>query len=227
MAGRLLFISDQIHEQVGGEVPAGFRAQCELVWQNIRAVPAAAGMGFEHLVKATISHPHRSGRAQRTDSSHPPRGAAIADGHDRPDPEVAMAARALMRSPPPERRPYGQAAGTAGASSAHVASQSSPHPSRRYLGVGYLARPVGTQAPTPQCPYAPIGVPTAVGRQSQVHALRSRRLHGYSPHHPAARYPKCVACRSMRPTSVARSQRRSASSSARRTRGRPSTSSSP
>ena len=57
-AARLLFISGEIPERVGGEVPAGFEAQCELVWQNIRAVLAAAGLGFEHLVKVTTYLTH-------------------------------------------------------------------------------------------------------------------------------------------------------------------------
>lgn len=50
---RLLFISGQIPEDATGEVPQGFRAQCELVWANICAQLQAADMSVANLVKVT------------------------------------------------------------------------------------------------------------------------------------------------------------------------------
>ena len=50
---RLLFISGQIPEDVAGTVPDEFPEQCRLVWAHLGAVLAAAGLGYEHLVKVT------------------------------------------------------------------------------------------------------------------------------------------------------------------------------
>lgn len=50
---RLLFVSGQIPVAQGGDVPAGFDAQCRLVWRNVEAQLAAAGLGLDHLVKVT------------------------------------------------------------------------------------------------------------------------------------------------------------------------------
>lgn len=50
---RLLFISGQIPERPGGEIPLGFLQQCEAVWDNIEANLAAAGMAIGDLVKVT------------------------------------------------------------------------------------------------------------------------------------------------------------------------------
>ncbi len=50
---RHLFISGQIPETSGGEVPADFESQCETVWNNIREILKASGMSFENLVKVT------------------------------------------------------------------------------------------------------------------------------------------------------------------------------
>lgn len=50
---RLLFISGQIPENMAGAVPTDFTEQCRLVWAHIGAVLAAAGLGYEHLVKVT------------------------------------------------------------------------------------------------------------------------------------------------------------------------------
>ena len=50
---RLLFVSGQIPVRPDGTVPAGFEAQCHVVWDNLLAVLASAGMGPQHLVKVT------------------------------------------------------------------------------------------------------------------------------------------------------------------------------
>ena len=50
---RLLFVSGQIPVRVDGSVPADFEGQCHVVWDNLLAVLASAGMGPEHLVKVT------------------------------------------------------------------------------------------------------------------------------------------------------------------------------
>lgn len=52
-AKQLLFISGQIPESRGGDVPAGFEAQAELVGANVRAQLAADGMNVTNLVKVT------------------------------------------------------------------------------------------------------------------------------------------------------------------------------
>lgn len=49
----LLFVSGQIPVDAAGEVPADFAAQCRLVWRNVAAQLAAAGMDVTHLVKVT------------------------------------------------------------------------------------------------------------------------------------------------------------------------------
>ncbi len=50
---QLLFISGQIPETADGAVPEDFESQCRAVWDNIRKILAAGGMGFENLVKVT------------------------------------------------------------------------------------------------------------------------------------------------------------------------------
>lgn len=59
---RHLFVSGQIPEEAGGEVPEGFRAQCELAWSNVLGVLESAGMGAENLVKVTtfLTHPDQA-----------------------------------------------------------------------------------------------------------------------------------------------------------------------
>ena len=52
-ASRLLLVSGQIPEAPDGSTPSGFADQCELVWRNLGAVLAAAGMSYQHLVKVT------------------------------------------------------------------------------------------------------------------------------------------------------------------------------
>lgn len=50
---RLLFVSGQIPESADGVVPDDPEAQCRLVWRNITACLAAAGMEVTDLVKVT------------------------------------------------------------------------------------------------------------------------------------------------------------------------------
>jgi enamine deaminase RidA (YjgF/YER057c/UK114 family) len=50
---RVMFVSGQIPVKVDGTVPAGFDAQCHLVWDHIGAILRSAGMDYEHLVKVT------------------------------------------------------------------------------------------------------------------------------------------------------------------------------
>ena len=50
---RLYFISGQIPERPGQELPLDFRGQCEAVWQSIIAMLEDAEMTVENLVKVT------------------------------------------------------------------------------------------------------------------------------------------------------------------------------
>jgi enamine deaminase RidA (YjgF/YER057c/UK114 family) len=60
---RVVYVSGQVPwADDDGVVPADFEAQCRLVWRNILAVLAEAGMGVEHLVKVTT---YLSGREHR------------------------------------------------------------------------------------------------------------------------------------------------------------------
>ncbi|MFK3982188.1 RidA family protein [Micromonospora sp. NPDC050397] len=54
-AKRLLFVSGQVPwSDADGRVPEDFDTQCRLVWRNVLAVLAEAGMGIENLAKLTI-----------------------------------------------------------------------------------------------------------------------------------------------------------------------------
>jgi 2-iminobutanoate/2-iminopropanoate deaminase len=55
-AGSLLFLSGQIpiDPSTGTVVEGGIEAQTEQVMRNIRALLAAAGAGFEHVVRTTV-----------------------------------------------------------------------------------------------------------------------------------------------------------------------------
>ena len=53
-AQRLLFVSGQIPESVGGDVPSDFASQAKLVWKNVFAQLAEAGMTGSNLTKITI-----------------------------------------------------------------------------------------------------------------------------------------------------------------------------
>ncbi len=51
---RMLFISGQVPEDGAGTIPADFRGQCLLAWENVIAQVKAAGMTLENLVKVTV-----------------------------------------------------------------------------------------------------------------------------------------------------------------------------
>lgn len=53
-ASRFLFISGQVPETAGGEIPVDFKTQARLVWSNVLAQLEAAGMTITNLVKVTI-----------------------------------------------------------------------------------------------------------------------------------------------------------------------------
>ena len=48
---RILYISGQVGQRPDGTSAVGIEAQSEVVWQNISAILADAGMGIENLVK--------------------------------------------------------------------------------------------------------------------------------------------------------------------------------
>lgn len=50
---RLVFISGQIPETVGGVVPEDAESQCRLIWLHIDSCLQSAGMGITDLVKVT------------------------------------------------------------------------------------------------------------------------------------------------------------------------------
>lgn len=50
---RLFFISGQIPERPGQELPTDFRGQCEAAWENIAAMLESAGMELGDLVMVT------------------------------------------------------------------------------------------------------------------------------------------------------------------------------
>jgi 2-iminobutanoate/2-iminopropanoate deaminase len=53
-ARRLLFISGQVPESPGGDVPVDFTSQARLAWSNVKAQLEAASMSIDNLVKVTI-----------------------------------------------------------------------------------------------------------------------------------------------------------------------------
>jgi 2-iminobutanoate/2-iminopropanoate deaminase len=53
-AMRQVYVSGQIPVDSAGTVPADFAGQARLVWANVVAQLAAAGLGLDHLVKVTI-----------------------------------------------------------------------------------------------------------------------------------------------------------------------------
>jgi len=59
---RLLFVSGQVPADAEGAVPEDFRDQCRLAWRNLGAQLKAAGLGYEHLVKATVYLARREDR---------------------------------------------------------------------------------------------------------------------------------------------------------------------
>ena len=53
-AQRWLFVSGQVPEDRDGKVPADFKAQCRLTWDNVVAQLRAADMDLSNLVKFTL-----------------------------------------------------------------------------------------------------------------------------------------------------------------------------
>ena len=51
--GRTLYTSGTVPVDADGNTPPDFEGQCRLVWANIEAILAAAGMDFDNLVKVT------------------------------------------------------------------------------------------------------------------------------------------------------------------------------
>ncbi len=64
---RLLFISGQIPEAPDGSTLSGFADQCELVWRNLGAVLAGAGMSYQNLVKVTTFLTHADQAEQNSE----------------------------------------------------------------------------------------------------------------------------------------------------------------
>jgi enamine deaminase RidA (YjgF/YER057c/UK114 family) len=65
-AQRLLFISGQIPQDREGRIPDGIEGQCRLVWANLTAVLAEAGMEVTNLVKVTTFLSDRAHAAVNT-----------------------------------------------------------------------------------------------------------------------------------------------------------------
>ena len=57
---RWLYISGTIPEQPDGVIPDGFDAQANVIWDNIDAILAVAGMSVANLVKVTTYLTDRS-----------------------------------------------------------------------------------------------------------------------------------------------------------------------
>ena len=49
-----LYIAGQVGIGSDGNLAQGFEAQCDIVWNNIKAILEDAGMGWENLVKVNI-----------------------------------------------------------------------------------------------------------------------------------------------------------------------------
>ncbi|MFI7059586.1 RidA family protein [Kribbella sp. NPDC050124] len=63
-ARRMVFVSGQVPwGNEHGRVPESFEAQCRMVWRNVLAVLAEAGMGVKNLVKVTTYLSDRQFRA--------------------------------------------------------------------------------------------------------------------------------------------------------------------
>ena len=57
-ASRILVISGQVGAEPDGTVPSDVAEQARLAWRNLAAQLAAAGMGFDNLVKVTTIIPN-------------------------------------------------------------------------------------------------------------------------------------------------------------------------
>lgn len=67
---RWLFVSGQVPADAEGIVPQSFGDQARLVWANIEAQLAAAGMTLDNLVKVTTFLSDRQYRDQNRDVRH-------------------------------------------------------------------------------------------------------------------------------------------------------------
>jgi 2-iminobutanoate/2-iminopropanoate deaminase len=65
-----LFVSGQVPADAAGEVPAGFDAQCRLVWANVARQLAAADMALTDIVRLGIFLSSREHRAANTAIRH-------------------------------------------------------------------------------------------------------------------------------------------------------------
>lgn len=52
--GNLLFTAGQVGADLRGQVPPDIRAQTRNTFENLRAILAGAGSGFEHVLKVTV-----------------------------------------------------------------------------------------------------------------------------------------------------------------------------
>jgi enamine deaminase RidA (YjgF/YER057c/UK114 family) len=62
-ASRAVFVSGQVPWEENGKIPEDFDSQCRLVWRNVLAVLAEAGMGVRNLAKVTVYLSDRQYRA--------------------------------------------------------------------------------------------------------------------------------------------------------------------
>ena len=62
-ASRIVFVSGQVPWEEEGKIPEDFESQCRLVWRNVLAVLAEAGMGVRNLAKVTVYLSDRQYRA--------------------------------------------------------------------------------------------------------------------------------------------------------------------
>lgn len=75
VATRILFISGQLGIEADGTTPSSMAEQARLAWRNLAAQLAAAGMGFDNLVKVTMVIPD----AAEISASRPARVEALGD----------------------------------------------------------------------------------------------------------------------------------------------------
>lgn len=64
---RWLFISGTVPERPDGTVPETFTDQCHVIWDNLEAILAGAGMTVNHVIKVTTFLTDRSQIEQNRD----------------------------------------------------------------------------------------------------------------------------------------------------------------
>lgn len=67
---RLVFVSGQVPADAQDRVPEGFRDQARLVWKNVEAQLAEAGLGLTDIVKVTIFLADRKHRDESREVRH-------------------------------------------------------------------------------------------------------------------------------------------------------------